>query len=356
MVRLLLVLLVAVSPLTTERSPAPIASAAQPAAPQGDLTFARRGAEALRRHLEAMGEPDALPTSLTPETAPIALPEANLVAGCLRAEGEENLVLCHYGHVADRPLAQAIFWRADDQWQWQLYPQVGRPVASERRLHFAHFECTFGCHGALRQARAGSAGDVRELLVVADLGVAGGIAMEEPHLLRFVHGLWQAVWAPAPGDWNWGHARVTLGRSGLQTLRVRGSSWWRVDRLSGYLAEPPGGPHRWFEERWVRTGDSYILRDQVEEPSPFAALVRLIHYLNTSDDGRAHHLMDPALELEVVRQALRGSKKGWGVNPSPDGSFLLDRDGDGQPDLHLTFAQGAEGWRLVSLVPAPGRR
>ncbi|MFZ5815017.1 MAG: hypothetical protein ACOY93_06900 [Bacillota bacterium] len=328
--------------------PNPLRSAAQPSSPAGaaETGQLRRGLELVRREIaRRFGAEELLPD----QPWELSLDEAGVGVQCLPAEASESVVLCQYGPEAGAPLWQGIFWREQGSWLAQLYPEPPASLAHERMQFLGSLGCK-ACSGRLRQVRWGEDGQGWELLVVHDRGTEAA-PMEEVHLLRLFSREWRTLWAPGPGDWNWGHARVTLLGAGLDGFSVRSSSWSRQDRFAGYLAEPPDGEHRWFQERWVRRGPAYILRDQVEEPGAYGALVRLIYYLSHRYDQRAEGLLGPEIGLEEARTALaqQPPRQGWGVERVEPGTFRLDRDGDGQPDLEAVFTQLSEGWALTGL-------
>jgi len=338
---LLLLQACALAQPTTSMDHSPVPSAAQPAVEgPGDPVRARRGLESLRQHLQRGG----------------ALSEqvGEGVYRCLTAEGGEQLI-CAYGSSADQPIALAIFWPENlRDWRWQFYPRGPSDRETERRSLFVPKGCSFGCFSQVRQVRAGEGDRGPELLVVVDLGAQATSPMEEVHLLRLVGDAWEVAWLPGRGDWNWGHARVTLPESGLTQFRVRSSSWWREDRFAGYLSEPEEGEHRWFAERWVRKGSGFVLRDQTEEPSGYGTLVRLIHYLSTADDQRAAAMLTPGLSLEAARQTLaqRPPRQGWSLKRLSPLVYEIDRDGDGRHELTVHLHEGTEGYR-VSRIEAP---
>lgn len=333
--------------------PGPVPSAAQPAAAgEGDQGFARRGLEALRSHLAAR---DALAPG---KAASISLPDEGLSARCLAAEappGVGPVLLCQFGPSGAESVALGIYWQEDGFWLAQLYPQAPETIAGERRAFFAPQGCTVGCHGAVRRARVARGPDGLEFLVVADLGTPVA-PMEEVHLLEEAGDEWRVSWVPSPGDWNWGHAQVTLLQHGLDAFDVRSSSWGRHDRFAGYLAEPADGEHRWFQERWVRRATSYILRDQVEVPGAYGSLVRLIYYLSHRYDQRAESMLGPDISLEEARKALaqQPPRQGWKVERVDGATFRLDRNQDGRPDLETHFRQEGAEWILTALKSLSG--
>lgn len=329
----------------TSGTPLPMPSAIHPAVTgRGDSSFAHRGMETLRSHLSA-GQLETINGALVFQSE-------KLTAGCIRAEGSDEVLICQYGPNPDRLVAQALFWQEGGHWLGQLYPDAPEWLANERRQHFRATGCA--CQGRVRQARVGPGEQGPELLVVVDLGSDEG-PMEEVHLLQLANDSWSLAWAPAPGGWNWGHAQVKLGGpgQGLTTFGVRSSSWGRQDRFAGYLESPAGGEHRWFTERWVRKGASFALRDQAEEAGPYGALVRLVFYLSHRDERRAQGLLGPQVTLEAARKALAQQPpgQGWGVVKEGPASFRLDRDGDGKADLSVTFAETPSGWVLAQVGP-----
>jgi hypothetical protein len=330
--------------------PSPLPSGAQPAAVgKGDIAYAHRGAELIRKALH----------HLEPETAVATVPRtgvaaaADVVVGCVAAPGELPVILCHYGPSAGQPVAQAIFWHDRAQWQSQLYPQAPSKLAVERREGLAgmELECQVGCFSAITSARQLTGQNGPELVVVVNLAAAGPVKAEEVHLLRLSGGMWDLAWVPSWGNWNYGHAEVTLTTSGGSSFRVRSSSWARRDWLTGYLAEPVGGEHRWFADRWERRGESYFLRDRSEEAGPYGTLLRAIHYLTTGADEKAQALLSPTVDLEVARKALaqKPKRQGWKATPWGDSGFMLDTRNSGKPDRAVRLEHQDGRWVLAEV-------
>ncbi len=335
---LLLLQACALAQPTAATGPAPVPSAAQPAVEgPGSQSYARRGLEALRNRLLHGGSIDE--------------PLTEGVSRCLQAEGGEQMI-CAYGPSPDQPVTLVLLWPDDGDWHGQLYPQARDGIAAERRDLFAPRGCAFGCFSQVRKVRSGQGTDGPELLVVVDLGAQAESPMEEVHLLRLVNGAWEITWLPGSGDWNWGHAKVALPDSGITDFRVRSSSWWREDRFSRYFAEQESGEHRWFAERWVRKASGFMLRNQVEEPSPYSSLVRLVHFLSTADDDRAREFLGPDLGLEEAREALAQDppRQGWAMRRIGELTFEIDRKGNGEYDLSVRFSRVEDKYKLTEIV------
>lgn len=332
--------------------PAPVASAAQPAAAaKGDIGYARRGAEAIRSALHGLEPEEAM--TRAPRAGVAAAPD--IVVSCLPVRGEPPVILCHYGPNSAQPVAQAIFWYEQEAWQYQFYPQAALGLAAERREALSELGCRIGCFGAIAQARLVPGDGGPELMVVVDLGAGGPAKAQEVQLLSFADGVWSVAWVPPAGDWNYGHAEVTLPRSGDARFQVRSSSWERQDHLFGYVHEPENGEHRWFNDRWERRGDGYFLRDRDEESSPYSTLLRAIHYLTTGADEKARGLLAPELELETARKALaqKPKRQSWKLARRGESEFMLETRGTGKPDRAVRLEQRNGTWVIAEVKELP---
>lgn len=330
--------------------PAPIPSAAQPGvAGKGDVTYALKALEAVRKALREYEPKDAL--AAVP-AEPIALPDDNVTAGCVAAPGKLSLLLCHFGPAPAQPVAQGLFWYDREGWQAQLYPAAPLQLTAERRESFGELGCQLGCYSGISQARQLTDQNGTTLLVVVNLGFTSALKAEEVQILTFKDDRWSVRWVPAPGDWYYGHTEVVLpAGGGLETFQLTNSSWLRDDPLSGYLAEPESSEHRRFKERWVRKGEGYMLKDRAEEPSSYAALVRVIHYLSRGADEKVRPLLDAEIEVEEARKALaqRPLRQGWSVTRWGTDGYLLDRAGNGKPDLGVRFERRGDEWVLAEI-------
>lgn len=328
--------------------PSPVPSAAQPAAgTRGDMVYARKALDAIRKafwHMDA----DELEAVVQDG---LRLTEEGVEAGCADAGGRMPTLVCHFGPTMSQPVAQGIFWQEHQVWDAQLYPQTPQPLAAERMELLSEHGCRLGCNSGIRQARLNDGPDGPELLVVVDLGFVSRNRAEEVHLLQMRHGQWELRWAPAAGDWNYGHAEVELGARGNSHFLVRSSSWMRQDPLAGYFHEPEAGEHRRFTEKWMRKGASYVMADRAEEQTPYSSLIRLVHHLSTGGDEKAASLIAADLDLDEVRQALaqRPKRQGWSVTPWGESGFLLETGNDGRPAVGVRFTRDGEGWVLAEV-------
>lgn len=326
--------------------PSPVSSAAQPGASnQGGTSYARKGAEALRLALKSVGADEAL------ERIPaegLKATDEGVEAGCVAAPGSKPVLVCHFGPSAKQPVAQVILWYDREGWQSQLYPQASIKMADERKAAMEAWGCQLGCYSGISAARQAGT----ELLVVVNHGYAtGNQKAEEAQLLHLVEDRWQVVWVPGEGDWNYGDAEVILPAKGIASLQVKNSSRLRQDRLAGFVNEQPGGQYRRFTERWERKGDVYVMRDQVEQPSPYGALVRLISYLSAGADEKATALLSPAVPLETARKALaqKPQRQGWEIVQWGPNGFLLDTTKTGKPGIGVRFEQTGSDWVLAEV-------
>lgn len=329
--------------------PAPASSAAQPAVTgRGDQAYARRGAEAIRTAVRGL-EPEAALERAAQGGLRIGDPE--VVAACFGAPGKVPAMVCQFGPAATQPVAHTIVWHDGSAWRWQLYPQAPERLAAERRKMFAEVGCRLGCYSGISQVRQLVDEDRPELLVVINLGFTSAVKAEEVQVLRLLEDTWEVVWVPGAGDWNYGHAQVVLPARGANQLQVRGTSWLRLDTFAGYLVEPESGEHRHITERWVRKGSGYMLHDHVEEPSPYASLVRLVHYLSTGANEKAQTYLSTNISLEAARKALaqRPKRQGWTVTRWGDNGYLLDTEKAGNPTLGVRFARENDRWVLKEI-------
>lgn len=328
--------------------PSPVPSAAQPAAgARGDMAYARKALDAIRKALRDMDDDErqaAVQDGLQ-------LKEEGVEARCADAEGDMPTLVCHFGPAATQPVAQGIFWLAHQVWEAQLYPQVPQPLAAERTEMLSEHGCRLGCNSGIRRARLTDGPDGLELLVVVDMGHVSRNRAEEVHLLHLHDGRWEVQWAPAAGDWNYGHAEVELGARGISHFLVRSSSWMRQDPFAGYFHEPEAGEHRRFTEKWMRKGSAYVMADRAEAQTPYSSLIRLVHHLSTGGDEKAAELIAGDLDLDEVRQVLaqRPKRQGWTVTPWGDHGFLLEPGGDGKPAVGVRFTREGEGWVLAEV-------
>lgn len=334
---------------STAQYPAPVASAAQPAVSgRGDLAYARKAAAALRTALKDLAPAEAL------ERIPaegLNLEEPAVAAACAAAPGPLPALVCHYGPVASQPVAQAILWHEGDVWHWQLYPQASDRLAAERREHLTELGCRLGCYSSITQARQAAGAGGPELLVVVNLGFTSANKAEEVQLLQYANNSWRVMWVPGGGDWNYGHAEVTLAAKGLVQFDVHSSSWLRQDRMAEYLAEPEGGEHRRFLERWVRKSQGYMMKDQTEDPGPYRSLVRVVYYLSAGADEKVQPLLAQGVALEDARKALaqRPKRQGWTVTRWGQSGYLLDTQKSGKPDLGVRFELQGDDWVLAEI-------
>jgi hypothetical protein len=311
------------------------------------MVYARKALDAIRHALRSM-DADELAAAVQDG---LHLTEEGVEAGCADAAGSMPALVCHFGPTVSQPVAQGIFWLEHTAWEAQLYPQVTPQLALERKEMLGEHGCRLGCNTGVRQARLTDGPDGPELLVVVDMGFVSRNRAEEVHLLGLRDGHWTVQWAPAAGDWNYGHAVVELGARGISHFVVRSSSWMREDPFAGYFHEPESGEHRRFTERWMRKGAGFVVADRAEEQTPYSSLIRLVHHLSTGADEKAAALIAGDLALEDVRQMLaqRPKRQGWAATPWGDHGFLLDTGGEGKPAVGVRFERDGESWVLAEV-------
>lgn len=336
-----------VKPSTAE-VPAPVASAAQPAAAgPGNTPYAKRGIESIRAALQDYALDEAV--SEVPRTG-LSLAAANLAARCVAPPGDLALLLCQFGPDASLPVAQALFWHDGWNWQGQLYPQLPAQITADRRERLGRLGCQEGCRGGFLTGRQLGSGDSPELLVVLNLvGVPWGGRAEEVQLLRLAGNVWSVAWAPWDGVWRYTDSHVLLPVTGGASFQVRNSSRGSTDWLSGYFVEGAQST-RWFAEQWSRKGDEFVLQNWREEPGPYGSLVRLVHYLSTGSPAGAEGYLAESVSLDDAQKALaqKPRRQGWRVASAGPGAFVLDPGGN-QPKRGVRFEWINDRWVLTHL-------
>jgi hypothetical protein len=140
-----------------------------------------------------------------------------------------------------------------------------------------------------------------------------GSAAEESYVLFSLDNeTWSAKWtARVPEVIGLAHTHVDFQGKSIDTLRVFGDSWQRGDTKSDMFFESNPGPHRYFEQMWMRQGYKYVMLAESATPSAYNTLVEFVYALSTDDVATADSLVnDPSL-IEVA--------KGLGLVQDPPG-------------------------------------
>lgn len=195
-----------------------------------------------------------------------------------------------------------------------------------------------------------------ELGIVYDANAHGSAPYSNYSLWRWEAGAWMKIWSPlsAPGEWRGIHGSIAFPGPGLDTMVATSSSWGGEDEKSQIFHESNPGPHRWFQDTWVREGDSYTLTESTTLPSAYNTLVEFIYGLRHGDEA---HLQTLVIDPGLVEQA-----KGLGLENIPNGILLTNLD---DPSIERTgplafewqnqmvifsFTQHGEAWMISEIT------
>jgi hypothetical protein len=171
--------------------------------------------------------------------------------------------------------AMLFSWR-ENKWQRQDLPYTtdARVVAAKQMMHD-------------RQ---------NEMIIAYELCGACSATDALFDLWRWDGGMWQAVWRMKLTDDRKLHGEIFFPDPALGTIVVKYSSWNRADEKSHIFDESNPGPHRWFEETWVREGDAYRLVETRVQSSAYNTLVEFVYALRHGDETAARRwVTNPAL-------------------------------------------------------------
>jgi hypothetical protein len=189
--------------------------------------------------------------------------------------------------------------------------------------------------------------------VVYGLGECGSGPSEGYMLLELGATSLRLLWN-ATGDQrtSFGHTIIDFKGDGLGQLRIAGDSWSRQDGQRRLFGESNAGPHRYFEQTWVRAGGTYELREEHVLPSPYKTLVEFVYRLSTGDrDGAAALVADAALVGTAISLGVVQAPLGQEWVASFDttaiccGPIFIEK-----PAVKVSFeAQGAE-WLISGIT------
>ncbi len=187
--------------------------------------------------------------------------------------------------------------------------------------------------------------------------LCGSHPQESYILLSLRNGSWDVLWhARVPEITNLAHTDIDFIAEGVDRLRVIGDSWMLMEdpkRLLFHESNP--GPHRYFEQTWVRQEDIYVMQSERVIPSAYNTLVEFVYRLSTGDDSGALALLTDASLLDAA--------KSMGLMQNPVGQeWLTNLDRDtvccgpvrilGPPvPVTVSFVRQGEEW-LVSDIRA----
>jgi hypothetical protein len=239
-----------------------------------------------------------LDAGATAEEALEAISDCRAFAGIayvnpLAGEGDVPVVLID----VTTPFAVAaalVAWYENGSWSVQLLDHV---LTLDARLHPQSLQ---------NEPRTSSArvvvGDQTRLGVIHSENAMGSGAHEGYLLLELIDGRWVASW-----DSNrtvireLSHTKIEFEGPGVDTFHVKGASWYLKDQKARTFVEGNPGPHRWFEQTWVREGDEYRMQSGRVIPSPYNTLVEFVYALSTADDQTATSLVTDMSLLDRAR-------------------------------------------------------
>ena len=199
-------------------------------------------------------------------------------------------------------------------------------------------------------------GDKTRLGVIHSENAMGSGAHEGYLLLELIDGRWVAAWdSNRTAIRELSHTRIEFEGPGVDTIHVRGGSWYMKDAKARIFPESNAGPHRWFEQTWVREGDEYIMQSGRVIPSPYNTLVEFVYALGTGDDQTAASLVTDVSLLDRARTVLLDSRL-----PGPWSGFcgeeppctIVASDDRG---ARVEMVPDAEDWLISGIEPCTYR-
>ena len=311
---------------------------------------------AVRFHLQTRRPTDAAALARVAEQLDAWIAPAGYAARALAvpaAPGGVPVLAIAYGYAGQAQIGgNALCWWQGDHLYVQDFP-------SDSRLGSEWFGPDVVFLAGRQQVREGK---FEMGLVYGNYG--GSADAQVYRLLGLTGDRWQTLWEgrrDGGGQWKFRHATVTSVASEgnadtLATVRVRASSWgYDLTGRAAFFQEANPGPHRWFQDTWVRESDRYRLANSLVEPSAYATLVESVYLLSRDQDAEAGSL--------VTDPALVGQAKQLGLNVRPQKpSWLIDLSGpeveqkgpikiiEG-PQVTVTFVQQGGKWLISDIRP-----
>jgi hypothetical protein len=173
--------------------------------------------------------------------------------------------------------------------------------------------------------------------------------------LHLKDGQWVKVWDSDETETKLSDTVVEY-LDGIDRLLIRGNSWMREDDRRDFH-EANAGPHRLFEQVWVREGATYVLESETLIKTPYARLVDFVYGLS--------HQATYALQDMVTDPALIEAAYDLGLAQDPIGQEWIGLCGDGAPEapppcrvevpggatvtIEMTDADG--NWLISAITP-----
>jgi hypothetical protein len=180
--------------------------------------------------------------------------------------------------------------------------------------------------------------------------------MEGYLLLELNNATWNLLWrSNDDARTRLGHRVIAIADGGLETLTINGDSWLRGDEKSQIFGEANAGPHRYFEQTWVRTGNSYDMTRETVQPSSYNTLVEFVYRLRTGDEAGAGQLVTDAalIETAVALGLAQDNDRSWSA--STDGGsgippwFVSVDEADTERAVQLFMVESTGDW-LISAI------
>ncbi len=246
-----------------------------------------------------------------------------------------------------------ILWNEDYEGRVQMLAPIEDTLP--RTLHSVDSVVTHALLGQTGEAR-------RELGIVYDATAFGsGSPTARFALLRLEEGEWQLLWdSGADEEWRGSHGRVEFPQGDLSEMVVRSDSWVDgYDELSNVLHESNSGPHRYFVDTWVRSGDGYVRSSAETVPAPYATLVEFLYALGRGDDTAAR---EQVTQAELVARArsfgMDGDSRHWlitcpyGQECGIDEPIRFDPSQyHGEPAVAVFFEEREGQWLISDIQP-----
>ena len=184
-------------------------------------------------------------------------------------------------------------------------------------------------------------GDKTRLGIIHSENAIGSGAHEGYLLLELIDGRWIVAWDSNRADIReLSHTKIEFEGPGVDTIHVRGASWYMKDAKSQIFHESNAGPHRWFEQTWVRRGNEYVMQSGRVVPSPYNTLVEFVYALGMHDDQTATSRVTDISLLDSARIVLHDNRL---TGPWSTGCEEI-------PPCIITG--GGDYWARVEMVPA----
>ena len=218
--------------------------------------------------------------------------------------------------------SQWIAWMSGGAWRVQdVGPLLGGVDVRMTHLPYARSMESPKRGPSARQAVV----DGVDSVAVIFSDIYGSAAEESYVLFSLDNETWSAKWtARVPKVVGLAHTRVDFQGKSIDTLWIHGNSWLLDDEKSQTFWESNPGPHRYFEQTWVRQGYEYVLLAESVVPSPYNTLVEFVYALSTDDYRTAASLvsdvsfLDSAKSLGLVQDPPGHHWTAWCGSPGGD--------------------------------------